>query len=201
MLLPRLYAIADAQFGDPVQLIQSMINGGARLIQMRDKNAGAGEFLVRVERVVSLKAPCVQVVVNDRVDIAYLAGAAGVHIGQTDLPPLATRKLLGAEQIVGLSTHNLDQAMKADQLPVDYIAVGPIFSTSTKQNPDPVVGLTGLASICKTVHKPVVAIGGIKLEHAADVLGAGAHAIAVIRDLLASPNVEARTREWIRALE
>ena len=201
MLLPRMYAIADAQFGNPVQLSLALINGGARLIQLRDKNAGAGELLARVERILALAPSETRIIVNDRVDVAYLAGAAGVHVGQTDLPAAAARKLLGAQRIVGFSTHNLQQALEADHLPVDYIAVGPIFPTSTKQNPDPVIGLEGLATICRAVNKPVVAVGGIRIENAAEVLHAGAHSIAVIRDLLESTDVEARTRKWIGAVD
>jgi len=198
--LPRLYAIADAQFGDPVEIAQALIAGGARLIQVRDKNAGAGEFLKRVQRVLAIAPPDAQIIVNDRADIARIAGAAGVHLGQTDLPPSAARAVLGPGRVVGCSTHNLDQAREADRSPVDYIAVGPIFATTSKQNPDPVIGLEGLSEISKAVQKPIVAIGGITLERAGDVLGAGAHSIAVIRDLLVSSDMTTRTREWIKAL-
>ena len=199
-VLPRLYAIADASFGDPVQLAQSLIIGGAPLIQLRNKKAGAREFLDQVERVLALAPPDVRIVVNDRVDVARIAGAGGVHLGQTDLPPAAARKILGLDCIVGFSTHNLSQALAADEFPIDYIAVGPIFPTSTKQNPDPVVGLHGLTTIAKAVQKPIVAVGGITLEKAAQVLKAGAHSIAVIRDLLDCADVETRTREWIEAV-
>ena len=195
--LPRLYAIADAQFGDPVEIAQALIAGGARLIQIRDKNAGAGEFLNRVQRLLAIAPPDARIIVNDRADIARTAGAAGVHLGQTDLPPSAARAVLGPDRVVGLSTHNLDQALEADRLPVDYIAVGPIFPTTSKQNPDPVIGLEGLSKISKAIHKPIVAVGGITLERARDVLSAGAHSIAVIRDLLSSSDVMQRTREWI----
>jgi thiamine-phosphate pyrophosphorylase len=200
-VLPRLYAIADASFGDPVQLAQSLIMGGARLIQFRNKNAGAREFLGHVERVLALAPADVRIIVNDRVDIARITSAAGVHLGQTDLAPAVARTILGLDRIVGFSTHNFSQALEADKFPVDYIAVGPIFPTSTKQNPDPVVGLEGLAMIAKAVHKPIVAIGGIKLENAAEVLKAGASSIAVIRDLLDCPDVQRRTRDWIQTVE
>src|SRR6266478_4506948 len=159
--LPRLYAIADASFGDPVQLAQSLVMGGARLIQLRNKQAGAGEFLDQVERLLSLAPVDVRVIVNDRVDVARMAVARGVHLGQTDLPPAAARKILGFDRTIGFSTHNLNQALEADTFPIDYIAVGPIFPTFTKQNPDPVVGLRDLATIARAVHKPIVAIGGI----------------------------------------
>jgi thiamine-phosphate pyrophosphorylase len=201
MALPRLYAIADAHYGDPVQIAESLLAGGVRLLQLRDKDAGAGEFLDCVARVVKLAPPDACVIVNDRADIARIAGATGVHVGQTDLPPASAREILGPGGIVGLSTHNVAQALEADTLPVDYIAVGPIFFTATKQNPDPVVGLKGLAEISKAVHKPIVAIGGITIERAADVLKAGAQSIAVIRDLLDSDDVEARTREWVKVLD
>ena len=195
--LPRLYAIADASFGDPVQLAQSLIIGGAPLIQLRNKKAGAREFLDQVERLLSLAPVEVRIIVNDRVDVARMAGAWGVHLGQTDLPPAEARQILGSEFIVGFSTHNLTQALEADKFPVDYIAVGPIFPTSTKQHPDPVVGLRGLAAIAEAVHKPIVAIGGITIENAAEVLKAGAHSIAVIRDLLNCADVEAEQHSWI----
>jgi thiamine-phosphate pyrophosphorylase len=190
--LPRLYAIADASFGDCVRLAEGLFAGGARLVQLRNKKAGAGELLAQVERV--------RVIVNDRVDVALLAGAAGVHLGQTDIPPAEARRILGPDRIIGFSTHNFEQAIDADKLPVDYIAVGPIFATSTKENPDPVVGLSLLAEICRSVHKPVVAIGGIKLEQANDVLKAGATSIAVIRDLMDTGNLAMRVREWVGAL-
>jgi thiamine-phosphate pyrophosphorylase len=200
-LLPRLYAIADASFGDPVRLARSLILGGAQLIQLRTKSAGARELLGHVEGVLELAPPDVRIIVNDRVDIARITSAAGVHLGQTDLAPAAARTVLGAERIVGFSTHNLSQALEADKLPIDYISVGPVFPTFTKQNPDPVVGLEGLATIAEAVHKPVVAIGGIKLKNAAEVLEAGAHSIAVIRDLLDCADVQRRTREWMDILD
>ncbi|HLH29661.1 MAG TPA: thiamine phosphate synthase [Terriglobia bacterium] len=193
--LPRLYAIADAAFGDPVQLAEALFAGGARLVQIRNKKAGARELLQQVERVLALAPPGAQVIVNDRADVALLAGTSGVHLGQTDLPPFEARRILGPDRIVGFSTHNLQQALEADTMPVDYIAFGPIFPTSTKENPDPVVGLEMLADICRAVHKPVVAIGGITLETAPSVLKAGASSIAVIRDLLDSADVARRVRE------
>jgi thiamine-phosphate pyrophosphorylase len=197
--LPRLYAIADAQFGDPVQIAQFLIAGGAKLIQVRHKNAGGREFFEGVQRVLAMAAD-VRIIVNDRVDISLVTGAAGVHLGQTDLAPTAARSILGADRIVGFSTHNLHQALEADRLSIDYIAVGPIFPTTSKQNPDPPVGLEGLAEISKVVHKPIVAIGGIKIERAKEVFHAGASCVAVIRDLLESGDVAARTRQWISML-
>jgi len=196
----RLYAIADASFGDCVRLAEALFAGGARLVQVRNKKAGAREFLSQVERILSFAPSDGRVVVNDRVDVALLAGAAGVHLGQTDLPPAAARQILGPGRIIGFSTHDLEQAVEADSLPVDYIAVGPVFETSTKDNPDPVVGVEKLAIICRAVKKPVVAIGGITLDNAKAALSAGATSVAVIRDLLAHEDVAQRTRMFERGL-
>lgn len=199
-MLCRLYAIADASFGDCVRLAEALFAGGARLVQVRNKKAGSREFLDQVERILSFAPSDGHVIVNDRVDVALLSGAAGVHLGQTDLPPAAARRLLGPGRIIGFSTHNLEQAMEADSLPVDYIAVGPVFATSTKENPDPLVGVEKLAMICRAVSKPVVAIGGMTLDNAKSALSAGAASVAVIRDLLAHGDVAQRARAFERGL-
>jgi thiamine-phosphate pyrophosphorylase len=198
--LPRLYAIADASFGDPVRLAEALFEGGVRLLQVRNKQEGARDVLNQVEQILALAPAGAQVIVNDRCDVALIAGATGVHVGQKDLPPTHARKILGADRIVGFSTHNLEQALEASRLPVDYIAVGPVFPTSTKENPDPVVGVDGLAAICRGVNKPVVAIGGINLENLHEVFKAGAASVAVIRDLLNTADVASRCREWVEAL-
>jgi thiamine-phosphate pyrophosphorylase len=198
--LPRLYAIADASFSDPVEIARSLFDGGVRLLQVRNKTSNARELLDQVERILQLAPPDAAVIVNDRPDVARLAAASGAHLGQTDMPASAARLVLEKGQVLGLSTHNLEQALEADTLPVDYIAVGPVFPTSTKLNPDPVLGIRGLAAICEVVHKPVVAIGGIRLENAREVLEAGAQSIAVIRDLLSSTDIKGRALEWIRAV-
>jgi thiamine-phosphate pyrophosphorylase len=198
--LPRLYAIADAAFGDPVQLAAELFDAGAKLVQVRNKQASARELLEQVDRILLLAPADADVIVNDRADVALIAGAAGVHLGQTDLLPVHARRVLGFEKVIGFSTHNLEQAREADGFPVDYVAVGPIFTTATKENPDPVVGLEGLTSICRAIQKPVVAIGGIKLTNAREVLKAGATSIAVISDLLASPDVGLRVRAWLEEL-
>ena len=198
--LPRLYAIADATFGDPVRLAANLFDAGARLVQVRNKKGSARELLDQVDRILSFAPSDAAVIVNDRADIALIAGAGGVHLGQTDLPPIHARRVLGRERVIGFSTHNLGQAIEADSFPVDYVAVGPIFATATKENPDPVIGLDGLSRICQAIRKPVVAIGGIKLANAGEVLAAGAASIAVISDVLASPDVGLRVRNWLDAL-
>ena len=195
--LRRLYAISDASFGDPVSLAQALFDGGARLVQVRNKKASARELFNQVESILKRAPADASVIVNDRVDVARITGAAGVHLGQSDIGVVEARRILGPDQIIGFSTHNLDQALAASKLPADYIAVGPIFPTSTKLDAEPVVGLEKLATICKAVQKPVVAIGGIRLENAAEVLAAGPHSIAVVSDLLAAADIRARVREWI----
>ncbi len=195
--LLRLYAISDASFGDPVSLAQALFDGGARLVQVRNKKASARELFNQVESILKRAPADASVIVNDRVDVARITGAAGVHLGQSDIGVVEARRILGPGQIIGFSTHNLEQALAASKLPADYIAVGPIFPTSTKLDAEPVVGLEKLATICKAVQKPVVAIGGIRLENAAEVLAAGPHSIAVVSDLLAAADIRARVREWI----
>ncbi|HET9218552.1 MAG TPA: thiamine phosphate synthase, partial [Terriglobia bacterium] len=134
-------------------------------------------------------------------DVARLVNAAGVHLGQDDLPPSLARMVLSQEQVIGLSTHDLQQARDAEQASVDYVAAGPVFPTTTKQNASPALGLERLREICSTIRKPVVAIGGITLESAREVLDCGAVSVAVIGDLLRYGNVADRTRVWVRRLE
>jgi len=201
MPLPRLYAVADGAFGDPVRLAMDLLDGGASLVQIRHKTASSRTLIRVVEEVIKASPPNARIMVNDRSDVARLAGAFGVHLGQEDLPPLLARTVLAEGQVIGYSTHNVSQALEAERTPIDYIAVGPIFTTSTKENPAPVVGLDQLREICSRVHKPVVAIGGITLGSAQDVLGCGAASVAVIGDLLKYGNVKERARTWVRRLE
>jgi thiamine-phosphate pyrophosphorylase len=196
--LPRLYAIADAAFGNPVVLARELFDGGARLVQIRNKSASDREFFNQVVAVLEFAPAESRVIVNDRADVALLSGAAGVHLGQTDLPTPQIRKILSANQILGFSTHSPSQALDAEQLPVDYIAAGPVFPTATKTDADPVIGLRGLREICSRASRPVVAIGGITMENAREVFACGAVSVAVISDLLKSGDVTRRTEEWLR---
>jgi len=198
--LPRLYTFADASFGDPVRLAEVLFDAGARIVQVRNKRGSVRELLEQVERILSFAPQGAEIIVNDRVDVALIAGAGGVHLGQDDVPPVEARRILGLDRIIGFSTHNLEQAMQAERLPVDYVAVGPIFLTATKEKPDAVVGLENLSAICQAIRKPVVAIGGIKLENAEDVLKAGATSVAVISDVLSAPDVASRVQSWIERL-
>lgn len=198
--LPRLYAIADRQFGDPVEIGRRLLAGGARLIQIRDKDASAQSLVSNVQALMRSAPRDASIIVNDRVDVALAANAHGVHLGQEDLPAPSARELLGADALVGVSTHTLEQARSALELPVDYVAVGPVFQTSSKADPDPVVGLDGLEEVCRVSPLPIVAIGGIRLESVPGVLRAGARAVAVIQDLVGHPDIEHRTRMYLEVL-
>jgi thiamine-phosphate pyrophosphorylase len=187
-------------------LTDAYLAGGARFLQIRCKHASSAAFLAMCEDVVARARPHdATVIVNDRADIAALAGAGGVHVGQEDLDPASVRRLVGRSAIVGLSTHCADQVREALGLPVDYIAVGPVFGTTTKDTGYREVGLQLVRDAAAIVRQanavtPIVAIGGITLERAADVIGAGAASVAIISDLLSTGDPEGRVREYLRAL-
>ena len=180
--------------------------GGARFIQIRSKHAASGPFLGMCEDVVTrARRVGATVVVNDRADIAKLSAADGVHVGQDDLDPASARLIVGSAAIVGVSTHSPDQVRAAATTDVDYIAVGPVFGTSTKDTGYASVGtefIREAADILKHANctKPIVAIGGITLEHGPDVIRAGASVVAVISDLLSTGDPETRVKEYLRAL-
>ena len=203
--LPRLYPITDARLAGLTHAEQAerLSAGGASLLQLREKRLSPREFYCEAEkalRVARRRGVCL--IINDRADVALALGADGVHLGQDDLPPAAARRLLGEQAVIGFSTHNLEQALEAARLPVDYLALGPIFPTVTKDNPDAVVGLEGLRRVRRELPSvPLVAIGGITLENAPEVLAAGADSVAVISALLSdSLQIEARTRVWLARL-
>lgn len=164
-----------------------LIRGGATLIQLRDKNAPPREFYDQAAAALKVAHNHgAKLIINDRADVALALRADGVHLGQSDLPVEAARSLLGKDAIIGFSTHNTTQARLAAKMPLDYIAFGPIFKTLTKENPDPVAGLAGLREVrASTGSLPLVAIGGVSLINAAEVLGAGADAVAMISELIA----------------
>ncbi len=199
--VPRLYAIADASFGDPVAIAARLFAAGAELVQLRNKNAFSGVLHEQAAAIVAEAPDTARVIVNDRVDVARLVGAAGAHVGQEDLPAADARSILGPDAVLGLSTHDLDQALRADTEAIDYLALGPIFLTPTKKDAEDVLGLDGLARVCGLVRKPVVAIGGINLDNAPDVMAAGASSVAVISDLIARTDIETRTREFLNKLD
>ena len=184
MKLPRIYPITDTQLSglSHADQVRLLAEAGATFVQLREKNLPALDFFNEAKA--AARVARVTLIINDRVDVA-LALKTGVHLGQDDLPPDAARKLLGDTAIIGFSTHNVSQAIAAASLEVDYVAIGPIFETGTKANPDPVVGLDGLRAVREAIGAtPLVAIGGITLENAASVIDAGADSVALISGLL-----------------
>ncbi len=185
----RTYPITDKLLSglSHAEQVTEFANRGMTLVQLREKNLSSGEFYREAEQaVVVARHQGIKIIINDRVDIALAVDADGVHLGQDDLPVEAARSLLGKDVIIGVSTHNLAQAQQAARRPIDYLAIGPIFPTSTKDNSNPVVGLAGLTAVRLAVPGiPLVAIGGIDATNRDAVMAAGADAVAVIRDLWA----------------
>jgi thiamine-phosphate pyrophosphorylase len=172
------------------------------LMQLRNKRGSAHEIHRQsTELLAALSPRNVRLIINDRPDIAAIIGAGGVHVGQDDLPAEEARKICPSGQWVGISTHNLEQLRVADRTSADYIAVGPIFSTSTKENPDPVVGVELVRAARKLTRKPLVAIGGITVKTAEEVLKAGADSLAVVTDLIAAPDAAQRARQYLQIAE
>jgi thiamine-phosphate pyrophosphorylase len=203
LVLPRLYVILDAGLltVPEAQCAQELADAGVRLLQYRNKRASARELFESSKKLVSLLARLkVSVVVNDRPDVAGLAGADGVHVGQEDLDVEKARLVVGTERLVGVSTHSLEQFQRAAASSADYIAVGPIFPTGTKSNPDPVVGTEFIRKVRPLTDKPIVAIGGITLEGAAGIIESGVDSVAVISDILGAPQPGIRARQYIDLL-
>jgi len=190
---PFVYPIVDAGLlrgRDVATVVDVLARGGARLIQLRAKTGSDRERLVLARAAVeAAQASGASVIVNDRADVARLAGADGLHVGQDDLTPADARAVIGPGLLLGLSAHGLSQLESAARAPVDYVAIGPVFPTRTKENPDPVVGLEMVRRARAMVSRPLVAIGGITRANARSVIEAGASGVAVISDLLDAPDL------------
>jgi thiamine-phosphate pyrophosphorylase len=209
IVFPRLYAILSAELitTSEVMLAESLAEAGVALIQYRNKNATSRALFEASSRISqALAAPHnenhrVRFILNDRPDVALLSGAAGVHVGQEDLPMEAARAICAPSGVsdfwVGVSTHNLEQVRAAAATSADYIAIGPIFATTTKKQPDPIVGTDFIRRARELTNKPLVAIGGIAVERVDEVFRAGADCIAVASDLICAPDPAARAREYL----
>jgi thiamine-phosphate pyrophosphorylase len=203
LALPPLYVILDAALlpSDPIEVTKKLLDAGARLFQYRSKTSSSRELLHASQALgLTVRQHGGTFLLNDRADIAHLAGANGVHLGQDDLSVSAARKIVGNDCLIGLSTHNLRQFATAVESSADYIAVGPIFPTSGKQNPDPVVGVDFIRTVRKLTGKPIVAIGGITLERTREVIEAGADSVAVISDILKGKNPADRVRQYLQTI-
>ncbi len=206
MIVPAFYPILDtaavlARDLDPVRAAQDILDGGARILQFRHKGFLSRQAFGWLEEIAGFARQAgATLVVNDRADLARLFGAA-LHLGQDDLPPIAARSVTGSQTVIGYSTHNEAQLRAAASEPVDYLALGPIFGTATKENPDPTVGLAELQRLRPLSARPLVAIGGIPRANALQVRNSGADAVAIVADLFPEDgNVRGRATEWVRLL-
>lgn len=198
VLASSFYAIVDPYAGhEPVQLAKLLLGGGAEVLQLRLKQASGREFLAKARQIASLCRGCGALfIVNDRADVALLAGADGVHLGQEDLPLEAARKLLGSSRLVGISTHSIQQAVEAERDGADYIGFGPLFAGGAR-NTATGQGLDLLRQVRASVKLPIVAIGAITEERLPEVLAAGADAAAIISDVVTAPDVRAKVRSIV----
>lgn len=204
MEFPLFYPILDtgtvARRGvDLVSAAEQILDAGTRILQLRHKGFFSRDVFERAREIATLcRQAGAQFIMNDRADIAKLLGA-GLHVGQDDLSPADARKVMGTALTIGMSTHNEAQLRAAAAEPVDYLAIGPIFGTATKLNPDPVVGISELRRLRPLTTRPLVAIGGITRENARSVIEAGADSVAVIGDLFPEDgNIQARVRDWMQ---
>ena len=188
MFLPKIYPITDTRISklSHVAQVEKLIEGGATFIQLREKYAAPQDFYEAAKLALEYaRTRGVKIIINDRLDIALALGADGVHLGQDDLPPEKARQILGKKAIIGFSTHNLEQAICAAELPIDYLAIGPVYATKTKENPDQTVGLEGIQVVRKAVGDfPIVAIGGISYQNLQSIFESGANSAAIISDLI-----------------
>ena len=199
---PRVYAIIDAAFLPSTDALltfaEELLSGGCTLLQYRNKSGNARLTLDHARKLRTHVGNSTKLIMNDRADLALAAGFDGVHVGQDDLLPESVRKIIGPGRWLGVSTHNPEQLSEANETSADYLAIGPVFSTTSKDQPDPVVGLEGVRRARQLTRKPLVAIGGITRSNAASVIEAGADSVAVISDLLRDPRKSAE--EFFRIL-
>ena len=217
--IPKLYAITDTQLSNytHVEIVELLLAAGVRFIQLRDKEASSKELLDQARACLELtRAANAKLIINDRVDVALTADADGVHLGQGDLAIAEAREILGDDKIIGVSTHSLEQFKAALQTSANYLAVGPVYATTTKENPDPVVGLAlvkaakAAMAVSNEANRPLVAIGGITVERTKEVIAAGADSVAVVSALYpwpekltldSHPDIAGQAKKFLKALK
>lgn len=198
----KLYAIVDASYFPCTQQLlaaaEELVNVGVKIVQYRNKAGDPGKMLAHARELRIRVGSRATLIMNDRVDLCLAAEFDGVHVGQDDLSPEAARRIVGPEKWLGVSTHNPEQVADAEASVADYVAVGPVFATASKANPDPVIGLDGVRRARELTRKPLVAIGGITRANCRSVIQAGADSVAVISDLVRAPGKSAE--EFLRIL-
>lgn len=206
--LPRLYAILDpscfSRQADMLSAAEQWAHAGVTLLQYRNKSGNAQEMLSEARAIADIRnrMPAsreLRLIMNDRADLCLAVDLDGVHVGQEDLSPESARKIVGPNRWLGVSTHNPEQLAEADRTSADYIAIGPVFATASKANPDPMVGLDGVSHARSLTCKPLVAIGGITRSNCRSVIEAGADSVAVISDLVREPSKS--VEEFLHILE
>jgi len=200
--LPRLYAILDTSYFHDSQALfstaEELLAGGVRLLQYRNKSGSAREMLEQAQQLKRRLGASIKLIMDDRADLCLAAEFDGVHVGQDDLSPAGARKVIGEKLWLGVSTHNPKQVAEANETSANYIAIGPVFSTSSKGNSDPVIGIEGVRNARALTQKPLVAIGGINRANCRSVIEAGADSVAVISDLMREPRKSAE--DFLRIL-
>ena len=195
MLVPRLYSILDASYFNEANAIfraaEELLAAGITFVQYRNKSGTARQMLEQARELKQRLGSRAKLIMNDRADLCLAADFDGLHVGQDDLSPESARRIIGPDRWLGVSTHNSEQLAEADKTSADYVAIGPVFATSSKMNPDPVIGLEGVRRARTLTRKPLVAIGGITRSNAGSVIEAGADSVAVISDLLPDPRKSA----------
>ncbi|MDL2265128.1 thiamine phosphate synthase [Parabacteroides sp. OttesenSCG-928-G21] len=196
----RLYLVTDRSLSlgrSLPEVVESAVRGGVTLVQLREKEADSRDFYQLALALKQLLRPYhVPLIINDRLDIALAVDADGIHIGQSDLPYPVVRQLLGKEKIIGLSVESLSDAALANQWDVDYIAISPVYATPTKTDTAPALGLEGVRAIKELSVHPIVGIGGITQDNAADIIRAGADGIAIVSGIMSAPDPEKAAREF-----
>ena len=204
MKIQGLYAIIDNSIRPElsnIEIAKRALPGGTKIVQLRGKGLSSKELLEQAREIRELTRKAgATFIVNDRADIALLSDADGVHLGQDDLPIAAARNVLGKAKLIGISTHNIEQALKAEQEGADYVGFGPVFGTTTKTDAEEAKGITALAEVKTRVSIPVIAIGGITLENLREVIDAGANGTAVISAIAKADNIEETTKRFVYAV-